>query len=309
MKKGFFKGFCWLAIVLVGCLLTACGGGGGDSGGGTDTGTLQVALTDAANPEFSQVVVSVKEIRVVPPGGNPDSQTSALPAVITFPTPQAFNILDLKFQQQLLGEAQVHAGEYNQTRLVLSPNTDPANPANYLVLASDPDVKIPLDTPSGQESGLKIVGHFTVAQGQTTAVVLDFDPNKAIVQAGNSGRWIIKPTGIRVVQVKDVLTEYGSIAGTVAQVATDTSTGQEVQVPVPDALVSVTEAASGILVASTSVNSEDGSFRVFLPAGSYNLGVEAAGFEPFSSPQPYDVVVGAETDAGTIILTSTTPAQ
>ncbi|MEJ2700561.1 MAG: DUF4382 domain-containing protein [Desulfuromonadales bacterium] len=304
MRKGFFKGFAWLALLLAGGLLAACGG----NGGGSDTGTLQVGLTDAANPEFSQVVISVKEIRVVPPGDSADSQTGQLPAVVTFSTPQSFNVLDLKFQQQILGEAQVPAGDYNQLRLVLSENADPANPVNYVVLASNPGVKIPLTTPSGQESGLKIVGHFSVNPGQATAVVLDFDPGKAIVQSGSSGNWSFKPTGIRVVQVQDSLADYGAISGQVVQMTQDATTGQDVQTPVTNALVLVTDADSGVLAASTSVNSEDGTFRVFLPAGSYNLQVNADGFDPFTSAGPYDVVVGQEADAGTIVLTPASPA-
>ncbi len=304
MRRGFLKGFAWLALLLAGGLLAACGG----NGGGSDTGTLQVGLTDAANPEFSQVVVSVKEIRVVPPGDSADSQTGQLPAVVTFDTPRSFNVLDLKFQQQVLGEAQVPAGDYNQLRLVLSENSDPANPANYVVLASDPGVKIPLSTPSGQESGLKIVGHFSVTPGQATAVVLDFDPGRAIAQSGSSGSWNFKPTGIRVVQVQDTLADYGAISGQVVQMTQDATSGQDVETPVTGALVSVTDADSGALVASTSVNAEDGTFRLLLPAGSYDIEVKADGFDPFASSTPYDVVVGQETDAGSIVLTPTAPA-
>ena len=299
MKKTALKSLLGIVLLVVALLPAGCGGGGG----GSSKGTLQVALTDNANPEFSKVVVAVEEIRVVPPGAAQDSTTGKLPVVASFDKPLSINVLDLKYQQQLLGKNLVPAGDYHQLRLVVSPNTDPTNPANYVVLASDPtETRIPLTLPSGQESGLKLVGHFSVTEGQSTAVVLDFDPGKAVVEAGGSGNWNFKPTGIRVVRVKDTQDTYGSLSGLVAQESTDAN-GQQVQTPVAGALVSVTD-QEGIAVASTLVNPDDGSFRVFLPSGSYQIHVTANDFDTFDSPadSPYPVEVGQDTDAGTIDL-------
>lgn len=300
-KRWIFNCLAWLGLLLAGALLAACGGGGG-----APAGTLQVALTDAASPLYNSVVLSVKEVRVVPASASPDAQ-SGLPLIATFDPPQSINVLDLKYQQQLLGTASVPAGDYSQVRLVLATNTDPANPVNYLTLASDPSTRIAINTPSGQESGLKVTGHFSVGAGQSTALVLDFDPSRAIVQAGNSGNWNFKPTGIRVTQVQNVEASYGALSGEVVQSTTDSS-GQTVQTPVLDATVSVVEDGSGALAAVTAVDPTDGSFRVQLPAGSYDIQVQAPGFDPLTSaPPPFQVQVGAETDAGALLLTPSAP--
>jgi hypothetical protein len=68
---------------------------------------------------------------------------------------------------------------------------------------------VPLDTPSAQQSGLKLRHGFEVEPGAEVDLVLDFDACRSIVKAGNSGKYNLKP----VISVMPVLT--GSIAGAV----------------------------------------------------------------------------------------------
>lgn len=298
MKK--VKSVFWLlGLGILTLLLYACGSGGGSD---SDSGTLQLSLTDAADHNFSEVVVSIKEVRAVP-AGEEGAAEGGLPLIVSFDPPKVVNVLDLVFQQELLGEAVLPAGTYNQLRLVLERNTDPFSPANYITLATDPELKIPLTTPSRQESGLKVVGAFEIKAGEFTAVVLDFDPRRAIVEAGQSGQWLFKPTGIRVVQMEDFLPAYGAIIGTVAQEVT--VDGLPTQSPVTEATVYAvpTEPEESAAIAAGAVNAEDGSFRLFLPEGDFELRVVADGFEPYSSlPDIFTVVVGEDTDAGDILL-------
>ena len=295
-----FLKYLILSMVTVGLVtLAGCGGGGSSSSTGEE-GIVQLALTDAVDHSFSEVVVSIKEVRAVP-AGKEGAAEGGLPLIVSFDPPKVVNVLDLAYQQEFLGEAALNVGEYNQLRLVLSKNNNPVDPANYLVMADNPGVRIPLGTPSGQESGLKVVGKFEVVAGEITAVVLDFDPNRAVVEAGQSGQWLFKPTGIRVVQMDEVLASYGAIAGTVAQtVAAET-------MPVTDALVYALPAGSDVAIAAGAVNSEDGTFRLMLPAGNYSLKVVATGFDPYPDPDVelfiYDVEIGIDTDAGILILT------
>jgi hypothetical protein len=140
--------------------------------------------------------------------------------------------------------------------------------------------------------------------GEVIAVVLDFDPARAIVEAGQSGQWLLKPTGIRLVQMDEFLPTYGAIIGSVAQAVT--INGLPTQSPVTTATVYAvpSEPAGSAAIAAGAVNSEDGSFRMFLPEGVYELRVLADGFVPYSSlPVIYTVVVGADTDAGLLLLT------
>lgn len=306
-----------VSLVILVTLLSACGGGGGSSSS-SGSGTVQLALTDAVDHNFTEVVIAIKEIRAVLAGEELEEESATgdaldgehevdgaaatakaiegLPLIVSFDTPLSVNVLDLAFQQQLLGEAVLPAGSYSQLRLVLAPNDD--EPANYLVLADEPEVMVPIATPSGQSSGLKVVGGFEVGAGEITTVVLDFDPARAVVEAGNSGSWNFKPTGIRVVEAADVFEVYGGIIGQVVQQSLD-ETQAEVQTPITDATVSAVD-ADGIVLAAGRVNEEDGSFRLFLPDGDYGLQVVAPGFAPLS--ESVTAEAETDTDVGVLVL-------
>jgi hypothetical protein len=272
-------------------VLTGCGGGSGGTQSGT--GTLQVALTDAASP-YASVVVSIKEIRAVQ-AGDENASEETLPLVATLSPSRVVDVLTLQFAQTLLGEAGVPAGAYSQVRLVLDANPADGEPVNYVMLADAPDVKLPLTTPSGQQSGLKINGDFSVAAGQLTALVLDFDPNKAVVHAGNSGKYLLKPTGIRLMESDAILAHYGAISGTVLPAEAW-----------PSAVVSIIPQGSTVPFATGGVNLEDGSFRAFLPAGIYTVHITADGYDAFDSAE-YPVAIGDEVAAGDLTLTATAP--
>ncbi len=228
MSRRFRKFFVLAGVLLLAGLAVAQLPGCGGSGGGSSTpptGTLQVGLTDSQSDAFQNVVVSIREIRVVPVGKeNAADDDPGLPVIATFATPRKVDILTLRFQQEILGTVTIPAGSYNQVRLILAPNPNGqgAEPANYLTLKTDPTTKLPLTTPSGQQSGLKVLGRFTVQQGVINAILIDFDPNTAIVDRGN-GDFNLKPTGIRIVQPATPLTSFGSLAGTVVTTFKDFS--------------------------------------------------------------------------------------
>ncbi|MHB8994195.1 MAG: DUF4382 domain-containing protein [Armatimonadota bacterium] len=280
-----------IVLALLMTALTGCGGGGGDV---ADTGRVQIAMTDAVGP-YASVVVSVKEIRVVPVGDEDAATGPALPLVGTLSPSRVIDVLTLQFAQTLLAEANVPAGAYCQVRLVLDPNPVDGDPVNYVTMADAPDVKLPLTTPSGQQSGLKINGTFDVAAGNLTALVLDFDPNKAVVSAGNSGRYLLKPTGIRVVSAESILTSYAAISGTVLPAEAWSS-----------AVVSIIPQNAIVPFAVGGVNPEDGTFRAFVPAGVYTVNVTADGYNTYDSLE-YTASIGTEVDAGTITLTIPAP--
>lgn len=294
MKK-FCRVFGVLAAIGVAIGMGACGGGGGSSDS-SSSGSLQVALTDFPASHFLEVTVAIKEIALVSADCD-DGDTCEVQSLMTFDPAISRNVLDLAYQQELLGEETVPAGTYNQIRLVLEANEDGSEPVNYVVLADEPGLKYPLQTPSGQTSGLKVLGKFTVEAGESTAIVLDFDPAKAVIQQGN-GDWKIKPTGIRIVAVEDVLAQYGALAGTVLPEATWES-----------AVVSVYPDGSDQAIASGLVNEEDGSFRALVPEGDYHLGVTAEGYQGFDSSAegaspagPFSVLLGDDTDVEDITL-------
>ena len=162
---------------------------------------------------YSSIVLSIKAIQLVPVGSDPQTpaEIAGLPVIPLANAPVSVDISTLDYLQQVLGQAVIPPGKYNQVRLVLSDNPSGQPPVNYVTVNGS---TFPLDTPSGQQSGVKILGQFEVKTGEINAIVLSFDPATAIVTTGN-GNYILKPTGIRIDQVASLLSTFGSIAGTI----------------------------------------------------------------------------------------------
>lgn len=297
-----FKQICSVAgvfslVVVVFVQLSGCSGGGE---GSAAHGMLQVGLTDKQSDAFQQVVVSIKEVRLVPTGlENASDNDSRLPVVVTYATPHSVDILTLRFQQELLGTITIPAGKYNQVRLILEPNPSGQGqyPVNYLTLKTAPAVKIPLTTPSAQQSGLKVLGQFEVKPGIINAILLDFDPNTAIVARGN-GDYNLKPTGIRIVQSASPLTSFGSLSGTVVSIFRDWSSATVTVVPQDQ----VNAIAGGTVFSNFSSNRWEGPFSSFVPGGTYRVHVQARGFASYSSSLK-TVTSDSDTPLGDIFLT------
>jgi hypothetical protein len=138
--------------------------------------------------------------------------------------------------------------------------------------------------PSGAKTGLKLGPQFTVTEGSTYEMVVDFDVNRSIVIMGppNNPRYKLKPH-LRVMTM--ALT--GSIAGTV--------TNPE-HWPVAYAL------QGADTVSSTTVDTLNGFFRLsFLPEGIYSVSVEDT-LGQSALREGITVEVGTEYDLGEITL-------
>lgn len=192
-----------LTIACVGIGVAALVAGcGGSSGGGTATGTVNVQLADSPACGYDHVYVSVDHVEISPDG---NSWT-------TIPVSSSLGRIDLLNLTNgallSLGEAPLPAGTYQQVRLVLAANGGAAPWANSLVLTGTTS-ETALKTPSGQQSGYKILGPFTVQAGTLVDLVLDFNACKSIVVAGNSGQYLLKPVVTAIARVVS-----GSISGT-----------------------------------------------------------------------------------------------
>jgi hypothetical protein len=175
------------AIVVVAFLLASCGGGGG--GGDAGTGTLGVSLTDAPACGYDEVNVTVRQIRVH--RSSAASATEGGWVDINLSPPRKINLLELSNGVlESLGETPLPAGQYTQIRLVLVPSSG-GNKANSVVLSGS-STEIEMDTPSGVQSGIKLVNGFTVGAGQRVELILDFDACKSVVTRGN-GSYALKP--------------------------------------------------------------------------------------------------------------------
>lgn len=291
-----------VAVVLTLALVQL--GGCSSNGGGVQTGTLKLAITDKLSDDFAEVVIAIREIRVVPVGReNAPDDDPGLPVVARFNTPEVIDVMKLQFVQQALGEVVLPAGNYNQIRLILAPN--PAGngqlPINYLTLKTAPDTKIPLTTPSAQQSGLKVLGQIEVKPNVINAVMVDFDPNTSIVVRGN-GDYNLKPTGIRIVQMADVLTQFGSISGTVRSTFKDWSSAA-VSINRRGAINDTSSIAAGRIFSNYTSGAWQAPFAAFVPAStptvSYKAFIAISGFNVYSSPA-VPVIQGASTDIGNV---------
>lgn len=241
-------------------LLAGCGGGGAsDTSGsiGSGSGTLRVSLTDAPACGFDAVNVTVTRVRVHQSVGATGAPGEAGWSDLVLSPPRRVDLLQLTNGVLLeLGQLALPAGRYQQIRLVLADNAG-SPPANSVVPSGGPEV--PLATPSGQQSGIKLLAQLDVPAGQTADVVLDFDACRSVVRRGNSGQYGLKP----VVSVIPMVSA-GAISGHVD----------------PDLLgygVSVSAQAGGQVVKAT-VPDGAGGFRLSpVPAGSYTVAITAAG--------------------------------
>jgi len=253
-KSGLWKLLLLALSTLL--LLVGCGGGGSATGG---SGTLSLSLVDSSLPGIQAVYVTVDHVDVHPQGGN--WQTVLTPQ-------QTVNLLELvNGLQQDLGLTTLAAGPYDQLRLVLGSSPDaglnlqgqPHPFASYLIDAADAVQE--LKVPSGLQTGIKLTGGFTIADGGTTDLVLDFDAARSVVIAGSSGQYLLKPT-------ISVVSSAASVAGTVTDQA---------QAPLPDTQVSaqttgpVAAEISASRLIATTLSDADGGYRLFLNPGGYQL--------------------------------------
>jgi len=240
-------------------LLAACGGGG-SSTATTGAGTLRVALTDAPACGYDEVNVTVEKVRVHR-SSTADDGDSGWSEVVLNPA-RKVNLLDLtNGVLEELGQTELQAGTYTQLRLQLASNANASPPANSLVLTGGDGSEIPLDTPSAQQSGLKMNVNLTVLPNELADVVLDFDACKSVVKRGNSGRYNLKPVVSVLPRVRlDGLVAEGYVAPAIALGTTSVSLQQ-----------------GGVPVRST-VPAADGRFVLYpVPAGNYDLVVSAEG--------------------------------
>jgi hypothetical protein len=141
---------------------------------------FQVYLTDDPG-EYEAVWIDVKDIKI-----NYSNDTAngwqSLPNVNT----GVYDLLKLvNDDDTLLADAELNTGRIEQIRLILGTE-------NYVQLKGQ-DNKIKLETPSAQQSGLKLNIHQDISSGVLYKLLLDFDVAKSIHKTGN-GKYMLKPT-------------------------------------------------------------------------------------------------------------------
>lgn len=138
---------------------------------------MQVYLTDDPG-NYEAVFIDVQDVRI-----NYSSDTAQGWVSLDNVNRGSYDILRLvNDKDTILGKADLKAGRIEQMRLVLGPN-------NYVIVGGQ---RYNLETPSAQQSGLKLNIHQDVVAGITYKLTMDFDAGRSIHKTGN-GKYILKP--------------------------------------------------------------------------------------------------------------------
>jgi hypothetical protein len=187
-------------VTLAGALaLAACGGGGSDAPA-TGDGAMRVALTDAPACGYDHVYVTVDRVRVHQNAGAADAD-GGWSEIVVSPARRVDLLALTNGALEELGQTPLPAGTYTQMRLVLAENSAAAPMANSVVPTGGSEIA--LDTPSAQQSGLKMNVNVAVGANQVADVVIDFDACKSVVRRGNSGRYNLKPVLAAIPRLSD----------------------------------------------------------------------------------------------------------
>jgi len=251
-----------LALVVILGTVAALGLSCGEAPG---TGTLALYLSDAPidAENVTGVYITINEIQY-----HINDQWTTCEE---FESPQTYNLLELtNGNSTLLGELTLPGGHYNQIRFILDipeMGQTPASPGCYVEFTDNSTS--PLFVPSGNTTGYKGVGQFTVPNNGTVQVTADFDVRKAVHLADS--HYILRPT-IRLV----VNNEAGRISGSIANNSTYTDI---IVFAYEDGTWADTEDDEPVAPESrfpNAVNSgkmcEDGRYTIpLLAAGTYDL--------------------------------------
>ena len=242
-----FKSLLVATLISVG--LVSCNDDDSD-GSSSEMANLSIRMTDAPG-DYDAVFIDVQGIEIqleadddldaTDDDGTEGSEWVTVEDVNT----GIYDLLELTCGvSQLLADTEVEAGYVGQMRLILGPD-------NTVVV--DGETKA-LNTPSAQQSGLKLQLNQRLEGGENYAFLLDFDVEQSIVETGNGG-YNLKPV-IRL----SAEANAGMVVGTTVVPAALNSDVQS--------LVVLT--GNGITVSAYTNN--DGDFALNgVPAGTYDV--------------------------------------
>ncbi len=187
-QKGMAKS---LLVVILSLLLVSMVAltGAGCGGEAEATGTLVLNLSDApkGDAEVVGVYIKIMEIQY-----HRDGKWKTIEG---FDGPKTYNLTALTGGvSALLGEFELPAGNYTQIRFMLDIREQGSSNNTGCYVKFIDETTAPLFCPSGNQTGYKAVGNFTVPENGKVEVTADWDVQKAVVKAGQSGKYILKPT-------------------------------------------------------------------------------------------------------------------
>ena len=292
-------------LILVGFALSGCGGGTGavgagagslgmsPAGGGQTTAAqtnLVVYLSDSPVDEADAVYVTIERVEVLH-----DEEGARFEVLAD--DPQQFDLLTLQNDvNAVLGEGGFPPGDYAGIRLILADNGFNVGPQvnvpdatvlpNYIVTDGDAS---PLFTPSGTQTGIKLLDPFVLSEGTITELRIDFNARTSIVKLGKQDRFILKP---RLTLIPVIVS--GSLSGTV-------TSADPAAAPLGTATVSAQQDGDEVLSTRTRM---DGTFTLNpLREGTYTLVVTATGFGT-AVQENVDVIAEQDVGGNDFVLTA-----
>ena len=186
---------------------------------------------------------------------------------------KTFDLLKLRFDEELLGQKQIAVGTYNQIRLIVAADKEnQAGAGNYSgksYVRYNNDSTEDIFIPSGVQTGLKINHEFTIENNEFKRLVLDNNVAEIMHSAGKSGKIILRPTAIEVI---DKLIS-GNIEGYVLADINDD--GSNEVITEYDVIVEALN-DNGEVVKSTVADNEEGKFLLRgLEEGEYTINAYA----------------------------------
>jgi hypothetical protein len=236
-------------------------------------GKSQISVKLMDNPgDYDNVFVEVIDVKVKVNDANDDeSGWISLGAINT----GIYDLLELTggINVLLVDNFDIPSGTLNQIRLILGDN-------NSVVIDG---VTHPLNTPSAQQSGLKIKVNETLAPNIHYTFLLDFDVDQSIVIAGNSGNINLKP-----VLRASVEANSGALSGIISPADVQTS-------------ITV---SNGIVSASAYTDANGNFIVVGLPEGIYDVTITPDPLSMFETQviEDVEITIGQTLNLGLITL-------
>lgn len=253
----------------------------------SNTARVQLKLFDSPG-DYLEVNVDVIDVQY-----NSSEDEQGWRSFESFTEEQAIDLTELVGGVNVvLSDEIIPSGMLKQIRLVLGDD-------NTIVIeneSGEPGSPITLDTPSAQQSGLKLNLDTQLESGFSYTFLLDWDVQKSIVKTG-SDKYILKPV-IRI----EAEANTGNIEGIVTGEKNDDDV--DGAVPLGDVIVELfkSDAVEGDEPFTTTTTNAEGYFLFEgLPTVDYKIEIEHEGYTSYESSD-ITVIVNETTDVGTIEL-------
>lgn len=231
---------------------------------------LTVYLTDAP-ADYDAIDIEIMGLEVK---AGTDPGETGWKAMTLASTPVSYNLLEFtNGMEALLSSVELPSGKISQLRLILGDGNT--------ITVNGSTTTLPLEVPSGQESGLKFNIHADLIAGIEYKLWIDFDASRSVVEDGTGG-YKLKPV---------IRTFTEATSGAIKGIAMPLEAGATV------------EATNGVDTLGAIPDPVSGEFLIRgVAAGTWTVKVIGNNGYQDHSTSNVTVVTGEVTDIGTVTL-------